>query len=456
MTTLDRRAVLRGAGGVAVALPFFDLMRPRAARAALSKGPTPFVVFYSPNGNIRARWRPGGAGKTFALSPILQPLAPHKSDVVVIDGVCNLVYRNTVGAGHPKGTSTCLTARPLIDDGRFNGGAGQRAGYASGISLDQLVAKHALYSGKTRFPSLELAVKRVRTTNHAVMSYGGANVPVIAESDPRKVWKRLFSEDSTDPRTFERLKLGRRSVLDLVKGDFARLERAVGGEDRQRLERHLVNVRELERRVDAMKLPAADAAPAVECASVAMDGAPDNATADAGLPAVSRLQMDLLVTALGCGLARVASLMIGEGASSMSFPWLGVKKGHHGLSHQGDGNQEAQDQLVAINTWHTSQFAYLLARMKETRLGGDGTLLDDSLVLWTNELGKGNVHSADFMPYVLAGRAGGRIETGRFLSYENQPAHNDLLLSLLHILGVPARTFGDERTCKGPLPGLGA
>jgi hypothetical protein len=163
--------------------------------------------------------------------------------------------------------------------------------------------------------------------------------------------------------------------------------------------------------------------------------------------------MDLLVTALACDLTRVGSLQWSTAQSGVTFTWLGHSEDHHGLSHQADDTEEARRQLTAIDHWYAQQFAYLCKRMSEIR-EGDGSMLDNSVVLWSNEQGNGDKHTLTEIPYIIAGSGGGYLRTGRYLKFD-EPAHNDLFVSVLHATGAEdVKCFGVPEICKGPLPGL--
>jgi hypothetical protein len=167
------------------------------------------------------------------------------------------------------------------------------------------------------------------------------------------------------------------------------------------------------------------------------------------------LQIELLVMAFACDRTRVASLMLGAtggGTAEYAYTWLGLTKEQHQLSHEPDGSA-GQEQFVRALIWETRQFAMLLDRMKQV-IEPDGTLLDSSLVMWGNELGKGNTHTGHDIPYVLAGRCQGRLKTGRYLKFDGRPSHSELYVPLLNALGVPATTFGDPDFYKRPLPGV--
>src|SRR5262249_40074681 len=181
-------------------------------------------------------------------------------------------------------------------------------------------------------------------------------------------------------------------------------------------------------------------------------GTPIDHRLNDNFPVVGRLQMDLLAMAFACDLTRVASLQWSSSVSGTVHTWVGVNRDHHGLSHESDGNADAQEQLVRINRWYAEQLAYLIAKLKQIP-EGQGTAFDNTVIVWSNELAKGNAHSHAPLPVVLAGSAGGVFRTGRFLTYD-YAYHNDLLIALLNAFGVATTTFGNPSWCRGPLPNL--
>jgi hypothetical protein len=268
----------------------------------------------------------------------------------------------------------------------------------------------------------------------------------------------------SDAADWERLRAERKSVLDQVAGRYTRLVAQVGTQDRRKLEAHLQAVREIERGLDARPSQAAACRRPDEPADM-------DFRSNEMYPAAGKLQMDMLAMALACDLSRVISLQWNKATSSIRHTWVGVDEEHHELSHSGDKNAEAQAKLARITTWYARQYAYLLQKLKSIP-EGDGTVLDNTLVLWTGEIAKGNSHSPIDKPYLLGGRAGGALRTGRWLDYGKdggvyyrggkqllsnggEPvAHNDLLVSILNAMGVDKQTFGNPLYCKGPLRGL--
>jgi uncharacterized protein DUF1552 len=442
MKRISRRAILRGAAGAAIALPWLEAMLPRRARAATT--PKRFIVMFSPNGTLPTQWTPTRSETTFTLSPILTPLAPHQGDLVIVEG---LLQEGGGGDGHQNGIGGMLTGSPL-NPGPFAGVGAPPAGWATGPSIDQRIAQ--ALAAPTPFQSLELGVQVGAADNWGRMIYQAANQPLPPTDDPAQVYTSVFSDLHTDPVALAHLRARHKSILDAVGGEYTRIGSQLGSADKQRLDAHLAAVREIETRLTTSLVdnnPAACHDPTVT--SFATPQANDS------FPAVGALQMDLLTMALACDLTRVASLQWSRSVSQVRFTWLGIPDGHHDLSHRSDTDTDAVSKLTQINTWYAQQMAYLIASLKNTPDGAGGTLFDNTLLLWSNELAKGNTHSRQDAPYVLAGNAGGGIRTGRFVSYEGQGLpHNNMMVSLLNAMDIPDTTFGKAEWCSGPLTGL--
>lgn len=440
--SLSRRTLLRGVGGAAIALPWLEAFAPRRAVAGTEPLPKRFIVMFSANGTLPSSWLPSGGETDFTLSPILSPLAEHRDDLVIIQGVDQ---QGAGGDGHQIGMGGMLTGAPL-NSGPFAGAGAPPAGWASGPSVDQRIAEALGESSTLR--SLELGVQVGPADNWGRMIYRASNQPLPPEDDPKAVYDRVFSDLHTDPAELARVRQRRASILDAVSLEYSRLQGRLGSADRARLEAHVTAIREVEARLNAPAL-----ATRVECRDPELQLAP--VSLNDSFPAVGSQQIDLLVMALACDITRVASLQWSRSVSPTRFTWLGINEGHHDLSHLGDDDAVAVDKLERINRWYAAQFAALIGKLKAIP-EGDGTMLDNSLLLWCNELAKGNVHRHTDAPYVLAGRAGGGLKTGRFLSFGGDASvpHNNLLVSLLNALGLPDTTFGKPEWCQGPLSGL--
>ena len=448
---LSRRTVLRGAGGVAIGLPFLEAMRPFGGRslAAGMAPPKRFVVFFSPDGSIRENWVPTGTESAFTLPRILAPLAGNQQSLVVLDGIENKVggYAAHPGDDHMKGMGAMLTGIGLLP-GSTQGGAGDPAGLAGGISVDQQIAT-AIGTG-TKFRSLELGVQSGSAgTVWGYTAYAGANQPLPPDNSPASVWNRVFAAfGGTDPALL-RQQAERKSVLDAVTQSYARLNPRLGATDKAKLDEHLGNIRDLELRLTNTGTTGG------ACVKPAAPGTIDY-KANANFPAVGKLQMDLLVMALACDLTRVATIQWEQSVGNVRFTWVDptITRGHHDMSHDGDTVTDTIEQLTKINIWYAQQFNYLLDALKSAKEADGSSMLDNTLVIWVNELSRGNVHSHDHMPFVLAGGAGGALRTGRFLSYAKSVSHNNLLVSCMNLMGVAGTTFGDPAFCTGPLANL--
>ncbi len=440
MKRLSRRALLKAAGGVSVALPLL----PSLARAEDTPYPRRLIIFYHPNGTLPSAWWPTNVlGETqFTLNRIHQPLEPFKKDLVLLKGIDLKSCERGPGEPHQRGMGGVLVGRQLLP-GNFVGGDGSLAGWGSGISLDQYVAQQI--GGKTKEPSLQLGVRVSAAEVRTRMSYLGPSQPLPPQVDPRQVFTQLFSEFPVDAPVLEQLRRRRKSVLDAVIGQFSALNPRLSAADRQKLDQHLTMVRDMESRLELMGGPTAS--PACVLPEAPPDLEPDS---EATMPKITRLQLDLLVMAMACDLTRVGSVMLCGAIDAIAYPWLGSYYDGHTLSHLGDSDPQ-KPQIITRDSWTAEQLAYLLGRLKGIKEGA-GTMLDNTLVLWTSEISVGNSHSQLDMPFVLAGRAGG-LRTGRYLQYTGA-SHNDLLVSILHAMGIRENTFGDPAYCKGPLPGL--
>jgi hypothetical protein len=446
---LDRRRWLQGSLAAAAAIPLLDATRARGQAATY---PRRLLVFYTPNGTIDAEWRPTGGETDFTLGRILQPLAPYRDKLLVLGGVHMPLADSGFGSHHTRGVGGLLTGRPILE-GTFESAGPPTAGWASGISLDQHIAK--ALAPPTPFQTLELGVQVVDAEVRGRLSYSGASQPLPPVESPYAAFDRIFAgvmPGATDP-ALEALRKRRETVLSLVREELGDARSKVGAEDRTKLDQHLTAIRDIERRLTGV-VPAGTG----DCAPPAL-GAPLDVQATENMPAIGALHMDILASALACDLTRVATLQWTHAESDHAFPWLGIDQAHHTMSHSGDNDQAAQENLTKINVWYAEQLAYLLAKLAEYP-EGDGSLLDNTVVLWCNEVGKGNNHDHRDLPFLLAGSCGGHFATGRFVDYSAAGGaghpHNDLLVSLANAMGTADTTFGDPAHCTGPLPGLTA
>ncbi len=436
---IHRRNFLRGLGAT-VALPMLPSLN---AYAQDGNYPKRLLIMFSANGTVPATWIPSGGETDFQLSDILQPLAPHRDHLLILEGVDMVSARNGIGDGHQKGMAHMLTGTELLP-GPFQGGGGAgTAGYAGGISVDQHIANEV--GQNDVFKSLEFGVQCGGSNNWSRMSYSGPDAPVAPETNPYNAFDRIFRDIGGDPFGLERIRAQRQSVLDFVKDDFDSIRNKVAQADLHRIDAHFDHIRSLEGRLSMGN----DLGVACEQPNLGQQINPDN---NDNFPVVGQLMMDMIVMAFACNLTKVATMQFSRSVSGTRFPWVGVDDRHHDLSHEGDNNADAVTKLTTINRWYAEQFAYLCDQMKQIP-EGNGTMLDNTVIVWCNELGKGNSHTRNNVPYVMAGSGGGHFQTGRFLEYNDDP-HNNLLVSLCNAMGVQTNTFGNPAYCTGPLAGL--
>jgi hypothetical protein len=451
--------------GAMVGLPLLDAMRPATGAlispvsgAADDRPPVRMACLFWPNGCNPHTWTSKGAGKDFELSPILEPLARHKDDVLVLTRLSN---RGTfTGDGHYVKDAAWLTGTTI----HRTTGSDLNAG---GMSMDQLAAKRV--GVLTPIPSLELGVEPVTTgvdTNVGYtrlygshISWSSPTTPVAREINPKLAFDRLFRSGAGQRAGNDRD--DDRSVLDLVAGDARALRRRVGQDDRRKLDEYLDSVRAVEKRIAfeasdrrARYVDDAQARQDVE----ALGGRVDTYKHDPGRfrersmnhTEHVHLMLDILLLALQTDSTRVATFMFGNSVSNKNFSFVeGVKGGHHELSHH-ENDPKKMAQYQRITTWHIEQCARLLDRMKQIR-EGEGTLLDHSMVLFGSALRDGNAHDPHDLPTVLAGRAGGTVATGRHLTYPKDTPLCNLYVSMLDRIGAPVGRFADS---TGPLEGL--
>lgn len=454
MKVLSRRTFLRGAGGIAIGLPFLEAMMSPARASGQSPCPR-FVVFFSANGTIDDRWSPVGTETDFLLDDpadpdrILAPLESFKDRLLIASGI-DMKSRDhgPGGNGHDLGMGHMLTATDLVVG---PSGVGEFShlpdGSAGGPSIDQVIAD--AISSETAFRSIEFGVRANLDLARQVtsrMCYRDAFEVLPPENDPRAAFDAFFIQLGADPSEIAKLKAHRHSVLDRVKDDFDKLNAKLGGTDKQKLEAHLDAIRDVEQSIDAIGGPLAGCETPGEPADI------DHQSND-NYPAVGQAQMDLLAMALTCDLTRVASLQWSTAQSGVRFTWLGQSTSHHGLSHEADNDPVARGQLVDINRWYAEQYAYLLGKLAD-QTEGEGSLLDNTIVLWVNEQGNGDTHSKTEIPFIIGGNHDGRIDTGRYIHYDDV-SHNDLYIAMLHAVGqTDVTTFGNPMVATGALPGI--
>lgn len=432
----SRRLMLGGAGAV-LSLPLFESLIGDAAYADDSF-PARLICYYLPNGMHMAAWTPTQTGSNFELSPILQPLAPVKDQILVLGGLANTPAQPDGPGDHAGGTSGFLTAAHANKS---------ETDIRLGISMDQVIANQI--GDATRIASMQIGIDGGGNTGGCDSGYGCAysrNVSWASETQPlskttsaQVVFNQIF--EGTDPNaTIEeqaRRKLYRTSVLDYVREQSQALESKLGYTDRTKLDQYATGIFELEQRLSK---------PSLVCGAT---GEPSDTN-----DIVEKVQImnDLMVLALQCDATRVITFMLGNAGSNRSYPFLGASGGHHNYSHhQNDPANHAA--LQSIDTWEVEQLSYLLQRMNEVP-EGTGTLLQHSQVFFSCEIEDGDAHRHRNLPIILAGGCHGAYSTGRHIDYEpnkstNGPPIANLFLSMMAAMGVNQSSFGDNST--GPL-----
>jgi hypothetical protein len=436
MTTLQtRREFIRKLQLSTAALPFLSGL-PSLSSAQTNRRKQRMVIMFSPNGVAKPNfWPTEGGEEDFVLPESLKPLEPFRNQCTLLQGLSDKIRGD--GDSHMRGIGCLLTGIELFP-GNVQGGGETPAGWASGISIDQEITNflQADPATHTRFGSLEFGVMVPDVADTWTrLSYAGPNRPLTPINDPYRMFKKLYGRVEDQ----ESLK----SVLDDLAHELRALRNAVPAEDRQILEEHTEFVRDMERNLEADARRKQDyAVPRLE---------PDIDNTNDNMPEITKMQIELLVNSFAADFARTATLQFTKSVGGAQMRWLGIEEDHHGISHKPDEDQTAQEQITCINKWYCEQLAYLAKRLAETpEPGGQGSLLDSTLLIWTNELGKGNSHSLDDIPFVLVG-GGLDFSMGRHKKYNNIP-HNRFLLSLAHGFGHRIERFGNPDYCgDGPL-----
>lgn len=430
-----RRQFIQDLGLSAAALPFIWNL-PSLGYAGTPLRKQRLLIVFSPNGVVPKTFWPQEEGEQFTLPESLTPLLPFQDRLLTLHGVCNKVLGD--GDNHMRGMSCLLTGVELFP-GNIQGGSHTPAGWASGISIDQEIKNflQARPDGRTRFGSLELGVVVPhRADPWTRWVFAGPNQPVAPIDDPYQTFNKLYGRlrDQEDLTT----------VLDDVRVDLQKVRQVASAADRRLLEEHESFVQAMERELASTRQEQ------VELEPPPLEGGVKNVNDN--IPKLTKMQTDLLVNSLACDWARVATLQFTNSVGQARMRWLEIDESHHDLSHEPDSNEQAQDKLTRINKWYCEQVAYLVGRLAETpEPGGDGSLLDNTLVVWTNELGKGNSHTLNDIPFVMVGGGLG-FQMGRSLKYQ-RVAHNRLLLTLAHAFGHHLDKFGKPELCDGgPLP----
>ncbi|MBC7661816.1 MAG: DUF1552 domain-containing protein [Chitinophagaceae bacterium] len=449
-TPLSRRTLLRGAGGVAIALPMLEAMESSADAA--TGGQKKFISFFSGCGVTGETFFPTGTEKSFTLPESVTALTKYKDKIIFFDGITNASGNDPEYGGHQGSHVGMISGSPFV----FSADVADPDHYEkmrpTGTSLDQKIAQK-LRSSSNKFASLQFGVMNRPSGNNfdIAASFTGEKGLLLPEPDPAAIFKMIFQDGAAsagDVATAELARQKRKSILDFIKSRYTALNARLGADDKARIDQHLTSIREIEQQLLAST-----------SSNCMIPSRPTSGiTPEKDLDGYAKLQFSLLAAALACDLTNVASLTW-FGTRGGDFNYKNVIKdvaitgGHHGLSH----NQADTPQITAINNYIAQNIAILMASLDTYKTSAGGSLLDSTLILWWNELGFSNAtHQSSPAPFVLAGGNGGALKMGRFLNYNSQKqSNNNLLLSVYNAVTDSSDvTFGDPRYCTGVLPGF--
>jgi len=421
---LSRRTVLRGLG-TSVGLPLLDAMVPAStALAQTAANIQPRLGFvYFPHGAVMERWMPTTTGTDFEVSEILSPAAAHKNKMTIVSGLRNKPAESNDPHGIVVGTwLRCVAPNDVSDP-------------AKGITADQLAAQKI--GQGTTFPSIEVGTPTggpcapgFSCSFGSSIAFPSPDVGLPIENNPRKLFFQLFGQgDNAAERTAIVNETG--SILDSIMGDASSLQKKLGAQDIARVDDYLESVREVERRVEMMK--------SQDLSDVDIPPAP------VGIPSNFEdhlnILFDLIALAYQINLTNVASFLMEKEVSMRTYGNLGVTEAFHPLSHHGD-DPAKKERLARVQTFHTQVFTRFLDRL-DNMPEGDGTVLDNSIILFGSNMSNSDKHNQDPLPNAVFGLGGGTIRGGQHLAYEQNTPHANLLLTLLNRAGVEQESFGD-------------
>ena len=422
-----------------MALPWLEAMGLQTGWAAgntptKNAAPNRMAILYVPNGVHMDGWRVGDEGSLPSkLPPILAPLDNVRSDFSILTGLAaDKARANGDGGGdHARAMSAFLTgAQPRKTDG---------ANIRSGVSADQMAA--ARIGDRTRLASLEIGTDSSKLAGgcdsgysciyQSNISWRSATQPMPKEVNPKLIFERLFGTGNDLER--QRRDAQRKSVLDVVREDYRELNVRLGGEDRRKLDEYFTAVREMEQRITKSgtdgrsKLPVGVLTPR---------GIPESYAEHL------KLLADLMVLAFQTDTTRVATFVLANEGSNRSYPFIGVRDGHHSISHHGHDPVKLS-KIQDINVFHSTHLAYFLERLKAVK-EGDGNLLDHSMIVYGSGNGDGNRHNHDDLPILLAGKGCGTIRQGRHIVYPKETPLNNLWVSMLNRMDIRDVQLGDS------------
>jgi hypothetical protein len=428
--TLPRRTLLRGLGA-SLALPLLDSMVPAlsSASAQTAQPAKRLGVVYVPNGMAMKSWTPATEGTNFEITRILRPMAAYQDRMLVLSGLN--------GASSNAGVHASASTRFLT--GTIP--ARTESDLQAAVSIDQLVARQL--GNQTQLGSLELALDQSDVFGScdigfscqytSTISWRDANTPLPMETNPRAVFERLFGDTgTTDPAVrLQRIRKDR-SLLDAVTDRVAELNKKVGSSDQAKLDQYLDAVRDVERRIQLAEAQSHRELPEVD--------------QPAGIPRTyeehAKLMFDMQVLAYQTDLTRVITFMMGRELSGRTYAEIGVPDSHHPTSHHRD-DPALYEKVTKINEFHTSLFAYYLNKLDDTP-DGNGSLLDNMLMLYGAGMSDSNRHANTGLPLVLLGGGSGSVKGGRHLRYSEGTPISNLHLTMLDKMGLSLDKIGNS------------
>jgi hypothetical protein len=438
---LSRRTLLRGAGAT-IAIPALDAMAPAFASSQLpGEKPVRMAFVYVPNGIDMRNWTPAQDGPLGDLPRILKPLQPYKQDITILSNLTHNAGRALLdGAGdHGRCCGSYLTGiqprKSAVD-------------IKAGVSMDQIVANQV--GNKTRFPSLEVGLEDARQAGDCDSGYSCAYTnnlawrsetqPLPPILDPRAFFERLFGTGAElSPEARARQSKYRRSILDMVMGETRKLETTLGPSDRRKLDEYLSSIREIERQLERAEKDTTQINPGMD--------------KPYGIPADFaehfKLMTDMITVAFQADLSRIVTFLVTREGTSRPYREIGIPDGHHPLTHHMN-KPDLVEKVTQINTYHATQFAGWVEKLKAAK-EGDSNVLDNSMIVYGAGLSDGNRHTHEDLPTLIAGKAGGYIKTGRHITYRRETPMSNLFLTMMDRMGVRVDHFGDA---TGRLTGL--
>lgn len=426
---LSRRTFLRGTG-TTLALPFLESMIPASAAQAQSLMPkTRFGAIYTPHGATMSRWTPTTEGKNFEFTEILKPLEPFRSRVNVISDLSLPLAYGPGGA----------TANHNRSAASFLSGAKPQTGAIPqlGVTIDQIIAKEL--NQDTPLPSIELTIEEptlscgegLSCAYRNTLSWQSDMSPLPMQNNPQVVFEHLFGDGATPEQRVARRSQSL-SLLDAVTDQLASLDKSLPPADRARLEQYLTDIREIERRIVQAGEKVTD--------DINVPEKPNGIPAD--VDAHIKLMYDLQILAWQTEISRVSTFLMAKELSGSVYPASGIRDGFHTLSHHSN-NEDMKARFAVLNYYHVGLLAYFMERLQAIP-DGDGNLLDNSMILYGSGMSDGNSHNHDPLPVILAGGASGKLEGNRHIRNPDKTNMSNLLVSMLHVLGIEQESFGDS------------